>query len=131
MISNSKVVEDPFTKVYLDIDSTLTLHPFFHCTLDLFGHQTEHICNVAVDLDIEKNRIVLRRPLESDLKERKVIPLEHAPQCPVRYLAANSQLKSKEHQPFVRIGVAILVENEKEEVFITRRAPHMRTCKYY
>jgi len=88
----------------------------------LLGERGKDKINCEIVLEKEKNRVVIKRA-----KDGKGILFEHAPKCPVKLLASTSLLHLKVPQPLVRLAISILIENEKREVFITRRAPDMRT----
>jgi len=113
---------DKYTKVFIQTENFPILHQFFQCTLHMFGETKEDKIMVNVNLDLDENRIVIKRA-----KDGEGLLCTHAPKCPMRFLPSTSELHLKSPQPFVRIAVSILLENEKDEVLITRRAAHMRT----
>ncbi|PRP75669.1 hypothetical protein PROFUN_15555 [Planoprotostelium fungivorum] len=96
-------------------------HPFSTCTLHLFGVTEED--EVPVSIQYGQSGLIIGRPGEGE--EHAV--LEHAHECPFRFISEEFRNQVDEIKQDVRIGVAVVLENQHGQIFTTRRADHMRT----
>lgn len=120
-------MDDPYSKIFIDINGQPEMHDFYKVRSSLFNDQcTLDYWNIAGD----RTYVTVRQNLKENHLElhpstpTEGVPLEHAPLCPLRFLSSSSALPNK----FVRLGVCVLVENDRGDVLITRRASFMRTC---
>lgn len=112
------------------------IHPFYRCTIDWFGSpENDRIHQIGICVDQKNNRMILFSPSSKahaasiSTSNQHIVPLQHAPRCPFRQLHFMSPPQILSSDAAVRVGVTVVVENEKCQVLVTRRAPHMRTCK--
>jgi len=102
----------------------VSLAAFYDCIIDYFGQPESEKINVGIDFDESSqcNSITLY-PTD----DASGVLFAHAPEtCPMRELRKN-QSPLKETNQSVNMAVSVLLENEKNEVLITKRAAHMRT----
>jgi len=113
-------VNEESVYIKLSLHDEPKIHPFYSCTLSLFGEQG-HRTRATFQFIQEKN-ILIVEPSNGV----NSLPFEHAMRCPVRELSKDN-IKLQQDTSTVKIGVSVRIENSKGHVLITRRAKHMRT----
>jgi hypothetical protein len=124
-------------------DGEMEVHPFGECSLDYFGVKTKDDMRVSARYEVGRGLLLI--PSTNDnvtliyhfppvwiLINWQSILLEHAKECPFRFIDSDlrQEFHDEEPQQKVRIGVAVVIEDEEERVLITRRASSMRTCRW-
>lgn len=111
--------------VMLESEKLLKPHEFYCCTLDHFAVEGDRAF-AKISLDWEREQLTITKSISS---ETGSVPLEHAPKCPMRFLAPDSNCRSAQDMK-VRVGICVLVQDKNGKILISRRSPNLRTCKF-
>eukprot|EP01134_Creolimax_fragrantissima_P004591 CFRG4591T1 len=98
--------------------------PFSKCVLDILAelYPCEDTSRVQIGYDVNTTSLLIQPKKDGYV-------LEHSPQCPVHHQPThiNKQDMLAANREVVAVGVAVVVQNKKKEVLLTRRPEFMRT----